>query len=411
MGAHTDSTVLKRVLFLPCLLAPVAFLATPGFAQEQSFVGGQFDLDWQQFSFPVTTVGTPSDAQQRLTAFGTEARLSAGMPLSKQPDAFTFSWTGTWFDLSGHSSSTSAITNNPFVISAGSPSSGNINLEALTDGSGAAATSDVSFVDSAGAPAAIYSSAFSPTGPNSVSQYAVSPTALGAAFAAVVTNGSTPGAAAYGGYADNNGLLFGGVNESDPGTIHSWRFVRVTGYTQSVWLSKPLSADDSFAIKIGATYLNSRERFGSGVTFDLNNGGAGTAIPPIGVAESGSFDTESGGPMLGLQARLRPQAPFFIETSATTGISYFGAKSTTHHSFILPAVGSIDVPGGTQHDNGMMGLAGLDVSFVFPLKQQIELRLLGGVHASLWAPRPTSTGIDRTTSLRYNLGVSLAARF
>ncbi|MFJ6328697.1 MULTISPECIES: hypothetical protein [unclassified Rhizobium] len=380
-------------------------------AQDQGFVEGQFDLDWQRLSFPAVSMGTPTIAQQSLTAFGSEYGISAGMPLSKEPGAFTFSWSGTRFDVSGHSSSTSTLANSPFILEVGSPSPGEIDLSYLTDPSGATAASSVTFVDRAGSPASIFSSAFSPTGPNSVTQYAVSKTALGAAFAAVLTNGSTPSAAAYGAFGDSNGLLFAGANDAGPGTVHAWSFVHVTGYTQSIWFSKPLAPDDAFALRIGATYRSAKEHFGSGLAFDLSQGAPSGAIPVVGLNEAGSFNTESGGPTIGFQGRFWPQAPFVVEMSGMAGIAYFGARSTTSQTLVLPQVAAIEVPGGTQRDNGVMGLAGLDLSLAFPLKQQVEFRLSGGVHTTLWGPRPTATGIGRTTSSQYNVGLSLTAHF
>lgn len=408
---HKPIPTLRWTVFLPCLSMLAAFCASQAVAQEPASITGQIDFDWQQFSFPTVTMATPSIRQQSLTASGAEVGISATMPLSQQPDAFTFTWSGTRYDLSGHSASTASLANNPFNIAVGSPSPGEIDLEALTDTSGAAALANVSFTDRAGSSAAIFASASSPTGPNSVTQYAVSQTAAGAAFTALATNGSIPGAAAYGAYADSNGLLFSGVNESSPGTVHAWSFVHATGYTQTVWLAKPLISETDLAFKVGATYRSGREHFGNGLTFDLADEAVGAGIPPVSLSETGSFRVESGGPMLGFEAHFRPHAPFSVELTGTAGVAMFGARSRTSQEIVLPVAGSIEEAGSTHHANGAMGLAGLQLSLVFPLQEQIELRVSGGVDATLWGPRPTATGIGRTTSSQYDLGLSLAAHF
>lgn len=410
-GDQTRILTLGSKACLGSLLAIFAVCAKQASAQDQAVFAGQIDFSWQQFSIPSVGSGTLPMGEKSVTASGPTTGFSAGVRLSPDPDAFSLMWTGSYFDLSGHSSSTNAISSNPFIITVGSPGSGEIDLSTITDTSGASALANVNFTDSTGATTAISSSASSPAGPNSVTQYAVSPTAAGAAFAALVTDGRGPSAASYGAFADGQGLIFAGVGDFGASTVRTWSFVHATGYTQTVWLAKPLAPDRDFTLKAGLTYRRSRESYGNGMAFDLASSVSGTSIPTVSLSEAGKFNVEAGGPVVGFDARFHPPAPFMIGVSGTAGMAFFGARSRLTHTVVLPQVAAIEDTASVRRDSGVMGLTGMEVSLIFPLEERVELRVSGSVQSTFGAPRPTAGDIKRYNISQYGVGVSLAARF
>lgn len=369
-----------------------------------------FDAGYSWGELPVISFGDAQSTFQGVSADGPIIRFFADIPLGPSEDAFILTVGGQGSRLFGSSNQSRSLGNGTLDIVLGKPAGGAIDLLTLNDEIGSFAAAEVAFIDSSGEAASILTTAQSPRGANNVAQYAVSPTAKGLAFAALITDGQLPVAEAYGGYADNRGLrLIGDGNGKNE--LHDRSNVREEEQVQSIWLRQSAPPDSNdVKFKVGTAYRSSRESYRSSLSVGFAETASTTTIPPIYLGQSGEFDIDAVGLLAGLDKSFGPWANTSFAIDMSAGVMGFHAVSSTSSSFKFPMVAPIASHIGTTAD-GWFGVAELNAVMRVALSSAITVNFGIDTRLDLQSPRPNVSAITRQNTLLSGVSVSLTGAF
>lgn len=370
----------------------------------------QFDAGYAWENLPTPAFGTAVSVFRDIHAAGPNIGISAGIPLGSSQDAFTLTWDGQASRLAGSSAGSRSLGSGNFEISLGKPAGGFVNLVALTAIPGSFAAADVAFTDSTGDAVSIVTVGLSPPGANFITQYSVSPTTKGLAFAGLTTDGETPMSEAYGAFADDRGLRLIGAGG---GTVilDARSTVRQDRQVQTIWLGRsPQLANDEVRFKVGAAYRSSRQFYTSSTSLEFPGSPAGAAIPAINVEQSGDFDLDAVGLLVGIDRSFHPLSKVSFAVNASVGIMGFHARSSTSSFFDFPMAGPI----ASQTDlikDGCFGVAALDAAMAVALSENVSVQFGVGANMDFQAPRPNARSITSQTVVLSDLSIALTATF
>lgn len=267
-------------------------------------------------------------------------------------------WNSTLLRGTDRSSNTMHQGLNPFVIAAGSAPVGTIDLMTSVDASGASADATTQITDSTSDTVTIITSAFSPSAPETaVSQFALSQTVSGGAFAALSTNGEAGLAAAYGTIFDDTGFVFLGAGDEGGAAIRSSVTESVQYTNHSLLLSTGFPIDDhwTFTPKIGPMYRSFDRTSKSYTVVDINEGfELAPAVPDITLAERISLDSTYFGVTLGATLTGKIQDDWLFSIGADAGIARFEAKADSFENVTI-ANTNTRIPGRRLTSDGTSG--------------------------------------------------------
>ncbi len=361
----------------------------------------------------------------RVTDDGLGFGISLDLPLGQigsQP--FVLEWNGGIADLSSSSTDrTSLAGQNSLNLSVGS-ANGSINRLAATSVGTlpAIAEAEVWGPEGPGGAGYIYTTASSlDVVDGRVTKFASSPSITGGVFAAIVTNASTPSAAAYAAYADNTGITLAATGDLSTSAIVDERSEDATVIDQELLLGAPIDLQGGWTItpKVGPLYRSVDRHVDFRRTLVIGSSIPGVVVPEVGFTQTDELDARYIGAIVELAVTKALQPDLSVSFDARLGGAYLHSRYRSHYSAILAnlSTGPFDFVSETRNDASL--LAGVGAGLRYAPKENLLIGLDAGVNYVNKVPTinyiadagGVSPTIGMSHAIDYNISVSVTWRF
>ena len=133
-------------------------------------------------------------------------------------------------------------------------------------------------------------------------------------------------------------------------------------------------------------------------------------IPPVIFGQSGEFDLEAIGIMVGGEKSFRPRGNMTFDVDVSAGIMGFHAESTTSNTFKVPMFAPVARHVGSDKD-GCFGVAELNAVLAIALSSALTVNFGLDTRLDVRSPRPSANEISKQDALLSAVSISLIEAF
>lgn len=300
-----------------------------------------------------------------------------------------------------------------YMLGAGRPGNGSINLATHTGSGGAEAEGEVFLHPGLADAASIYSHAFTPKDAGGgITQYAYSHTEGGSLFLALVTDGDRPAAAAYGAYADAGGVSLLAVGDiSATETRTDWGELSMTG-GKVTWLTPVYAGEEwEWTAGVAISLATASWKAGSRQALTIAPGpGAAYPLPVLALEQDQSGHADHAGILAGLEMRRQLTGDVSLALSLSGGPALYEGHQTEVSMARFGDLGATVFDATEMKTSGAALQADVGVAMIFNLGEDATLRAEAGL-SGLAILSGEARPLGRRTVVSPKIGVGLEIRF